>query len=157
MVVSLAITALAQLVRMSRWQFWLCAKEPLLWSLHGTFFFIPLGLILLALHYAGFDVTASQAIHSFTVGSIGGLILAMISRVSLGHTGRKLQTMPGMGFAFMLMILAGLLRSPLAAFQIMSPYISLGLSFTFFILAYVIFLWRYIPILTKRRIDGRPG
>ena len=152
-----AVGALFQLLRMARWQFWLCFKDPLLWSLHASYLFIPLGLLLLALHYAGFNVTASQAIHSFTVGTIGGLILAMISRVSLGHTGRKLQTLPAMGIAFFLMILAGLIRSPLSAFQILSPVLSLSLSFTFFILAYAIFLWRYIPILSKKRIDGRPG
>ncbi|MCP3675064.1 MAG: hypothetical protein GY829_11435, partial [Gammaproteobacteria bacterium] len=103
------------------------------------------------------DVTASQALHSFTVGTVGGLILAMISRVSLGHTGRKLQTLSSMRWAFVLMIIAGLIRSPLSAFQILSPAISLTLSFIFFIVAYAIFLWRYIPILSKRRIDGRPG
>jgi len=153
-----AITgALFQLFRLSRWQFWLCTKEPLLWSLHASYLFIPIGLILMALHHGDYNVTASQAIHSFTVGTIGGLILAMISRVSLGHTGRKLQTLSGMSFAFFLMIIAGLIRSPLSALDIVSPVVSLGLSFIFFILAYLIFLWRYIPILSKRRIDGRPG
>ena len=152
-----SIGFLFQLVRTLRWQTVLTFKEPLLWSLHFSYLFIPLGLALLALHYAGLDVTASQALHSFTVGTIGGLILAMISRVSLGHTGRKLQTLSAMRWAFALMIAAGLIRSPLSAFQILSPTISLTLSFTFFIVAYAIFLWRYIPILSKRRIDGRPG
>jgi len=81
----------------------------------------------------------------------------MISRVSLGHTGRKLETLSGMGIAFSLMILAALVRSPLAAFEILSPVLSLGLGFVFFIIAYCIYLWHYIPILMKRRIDGRPG
>jgi len=152
-----ATGALFQLVRTLRWQTQISFKEPLLWSLHLSYLFIPLGLLLLSLHYAGLDVTASQALHSFTVGTIGGLILAMISRVSLGHTGRKLQTLPGIQWAFILMILAGLVRSPLSAFQMLSPVMSLSLSFIFFILAYAIFLWRYIPILSKKRIDGRPG
>ena len=81
----------------------------------------------------------------------------MMARVSLGHTGRKLQTLRGMGIAFMLMILAGIFRSPLAAFDLLSPMMSLKLSFVFFILAYSIFLRRYIPILLQRRIDGRTG
>jgi len=158
LIISLTIVAsLFQLIRLARWQFWLCFKEPLLWSLHLTYLFIPVGLILLALHYSGLNVTASHALHSFTVGTIGGLILAMISRVSLGHTGRKLETLSGMGIAFSLMILAALVRSPLAAFEILSPVLSLGLGFVFFIIAYCIYLWHYIPILMKRRIDGRPG
>lgn len=158
LLIATSITAaLFQLVRFLRWQFWLCFREPLLWSLHGCYLFIPVGLLLLAWHYGGGEVTASQALHSFTVGAIGGLILAMISRVSLGHTGRQLKTLPGMGFAFFLMLLAALTRSPLAAFQILTPVMSLSLSFIFFMLAYGIFLWRYIPVLTKKRIDGRPG
>ena len=152
-----AFGALFQAIRMLRWKFWLCFKNPLLWSLHTSYIFIPLGLILLSLHYAGFAITVSQALHSFTVGGIGGLILAMIARVSLGHTGRKLETLSGMGFAFFLMLLAGLIRSPASALQLMSPLISLTVSFACFILAYCIFLWHYIPILFKKRIDGRPG
>jgi len=152
-----SLTALFQLLRMLRWQFWLCFKEPLLWSLHGSYFFIPIGLTLLALHHLGFNVTTSQALHSLTVGTIGGLILSMVSRVSLGHTGRKLETLTGMRIAFILMIIAGLIRSPLAAFDIMSPIMSLKVSFICFIVAYSIFLRRYIPILSTRRTDGKPG
>ncbi len=149
--------SLIQLIRLVRWKFWLCFKEPLLWSLHFTYIFIPLGLMMLALHFSGMNVTASHALHSFTVGTVGGLILAMISRVSLGHTGRKLETRRGMGIAFFMMILAGLARSPLGAFEILSPVASLGLGFFFFIIAYCIYLWHYFPMLIKRRIDGRPG
>ena len=158
MLITISATgALFQLIRTIRWQTLLTFKEPLLWSLHLSYLFIPLGLALLSLHYTGLEVTASQALHSFTGGTIGGLILAMISRVSLGHTGRKLQTLAAMRWAFALMIIAGLIRSPLSAFQILTPTISLTLSFIFYIVAYSIFLWRYIPVLSKRRIDGRPG
>jgi len=149
--------SLIQFIRLLRWKFWLCFKEPLLWSLHFTYIFIPLGLMMLGLHFSGMNVTASHALHSFTVGTVGGLILAMISRVSLGHTGRKLETRRGMGIAFFMMILAGLVRSPLGAFEILSPVASLGLGFLFFIIAYCIYLWHYFPMLIKRRIDGRPG
>jgi len=157
LVIIFSTAAFFQLIRFARWRFWLCFKNPLLWSLHASYLFIPLGLTLLALHFAGFNVSQSQALHSLTVGAIGGLILAMMARVSLGHTGRKLQTLRGMGIAFMLMILAGIFRSPLAAFDLLSPMMSLKLSFVFFILAYSIFLRRYIPILLQRRIDGRTG
>jgi len=149
--------AIFQLMRLTRWQFWLCFKVPLLWSLHFSYLFIPLGLLLLGLHHWGYEVTSSHALHSFTVGTIGGLILAMIARVSLGHTGRKLEALPGMSVAFFMMILAGLVRSPLSAFEILPPVVSLGLGFVFFIMAYCIYLWHYFPILVKRRIDGRPG
>ncbi len=152
-----ATTAILQLTRMLRWQFWLCTKEPLLWSLHLSYLFIPIGFILLTLHYSGFAVSASHALHSFTVGAIGGMILAMIARVSLGHTGRKLNTLGGMRIAFILMAVAALFRSLLSAFELVTPTIGLTVSFVCFITAYSIFLIRYIPILSNKRVDGRTG
>ena len=152
-----SIAAAFQLIRMLRWQFWLCFKNPMLWSLHASYIFLPMGLAMLALNAAGFPVTTSQALHGITVGTMGGLMLSMISRVSLGHTGRQLAALPGMQIAFVLMIIAAVFRSPINALQLISPSLSLAISFVCFILAYGIFVWVYFPILVKKRIDGRAG
>jgi uncharacterized protein involved in response to NO len=86
----LVFAALANAWRFLRWGFWHCWRVPLLWSMHLAYAFIPLGLLALALHHAGLFASGSAALHCFAVGTIGGMILAMISRVSLGHTGRLL-------------------------------------------------------------------
>jgi len=145
------ITAFLQFIRMLRWKFWVCFSEPLLWSLHLSYFFIPVGFLLLGLHFLGFGISPSQALHSFTVGAIGGVILAMISRVSLGHTGNTLRTLPGMKLAFSLMILAALFRSLISSTNYFSISTTLTISFVCFILAYGIFIWNYFSILTKPR------
>ena len=85
------IAAIANGWRFLRWNGQHCAKIPLLWSLHLSYAFIPLGLIVLALFAAGHTSSLSAAMHCFTAGAMGGMILAMISRVTLGHTGRPLQ------------------------------------------------------------------
>ena len=153
----LFIGVLAQLIRWFHWRIWVCGKVPLLWSLHLSYLFIPIGLTLLLLNSLGISVSESQALHSFTVGSIGGMVLAMIARVSLGHTGRMLETLPMMKWAFGLMIVAGLIRSPLLTLNFLSITWSLTISFALFIIAYLIFISKYFGILTSPRVDGRPG
>ena len=76
-----SFAAIANGWRFLRWNGEHCAKIPLLWSLHLSYAFIPLGFILLALYAAGYSASLSAALHCFTVGGIGGMILAMISRV----------------------------------------------------------------------------
>src|SRR5690606_7788222 len=87
--VLLILVALAQALRVARWRIQVTWKVPLLWSLHLAYWCVPLGLLLLALHYLGLPITFSTALHALTAGAIGGMILAMIARVSLGHSGRR--------------------------------------------------------------------
>jgi uncharacterized protein involved in response to NO len=101
-------------------------------------------------------VSHSQAVHTLGVGGMGLMILAMISRVSLGHTGRPLAVNAGMSIAFMSLFLAFLAR-------VFGIY--LGLVYSSVIIfaaclwlwAYGSFLLAYWPILSRPRADGRPG
>lgn len=129
-------------------------KQPLVWSLHLSYLFIPFGLCLLALHYWGFSITFSNALHALTSGAMSSLILAMISRVSLGHTGRKLAVGNLISLAFILMISAGIIRVMLNSH--LSQY-GLLLSGTLWSLSFLIFIVIYFPILSTPRADGRPG
>jgi uncharacterized protein involved in response to NO len=85
---------------------------------------------------------------------MGGLILAMIARVSLGHTGRPLQPPSGMTLAFVLLNLAAVCRVllvlvwPLAALWLAAVCWTVGLG---------LYLWRYGPMLCRPRVDGHPG
>jgi len=96
----------------------------------------------------------STALHALTVGAMGGLILSMISRVSLGHTGRPITAVPVIRLALGLVLLAALTRVGLV---ILAPSLSLWawwLSMAFWSLAYGIFLYRYTPILIAPRADS---
>ncbi len=142
--------------RLGHWQGWKTLQFPLLWSMHLSYLCIPLALLGLAL--AGDNPAAGKnVVHLLATGAIGGMILAMMSRVSLGHTGRPLEVPGYLALAFALIMLAAVIRSvlPLAA-----PGMTLlwwQVSALLWIVVFIIFLYRYLPILTRPRADGKPG
>ena len=92
-----------------------------------------------------------------TVGGIGGLILAMISRVSLGHTGRPLTPPKSMTIAYVLISLAALVRAvgPWAVPE--KTLLFIDISGGFWIIAFVIFIVGYGPMLINARKDLKEG
>ncbi len=143
--------------RCARWRIWVTWRVPLLWSLHFAYWFIPLGLVLFGLHYLGFGVSNSIALHALTAGAMGNMILAMIARVSLGHSGRALQPKAIMKVAFLLVLIAALVR---VLIYLAAPQFSihwLAISAVVWVIAYVIYVVVYLPVLTTPRPDGRPG
>ncbi len=152
-----SIAALANGWRASRWGFQYCKAEPLLWSLHMAYVFIPLGFILLALHSIGLMDNISAALHSITVGAIGGMILAMISRVTLGHTGRQLSPPALIKLAYIFIFLAAFIRVVISAWLPEFTHWSITIAAGLWVTAFSIYLYFYAPMLFKSRIDGRPG
>ena len=144
-------------LRFMRMGFWHCWRTPLLWSLHAAFAFIPIGLFFLTLTSLGLLNNTSAAIHCFSVGVIGGMILSMMSRVSLGHTGRPLIAPKIMSITFLLMQIAVLLRVIIPAWLPSYYSIAITASGIAWVVAYGIFIICYCPILLRARIDGRPG
>ncbi|MRI31473.1 NnrS family protein [Endozoicomonas sp. OPT23] len=150
------VSFVANLLRMVSWKGWKTTPVPLLWSLHVAYLFIVLGLLFMAMHYAGLAIEPTIMIHAMTVGGIGGLVLAMISRVSLGHTGRPLNAGMPIQFAFLMIVMAAVVR--LLPTFMPSLYNSLVLtSICLWSLAYGIFFIVYLPILSQPRVDGNPG
>ena len=160
------LAAVVHLMRLFRWRPWITYREPLLWSLHLAYLFIVLGFFLGAMRYAGltlelFGGFANQyatILHSFTLGGTGLLILAMMSRVSLGHTGRPLAVSIWITLGFLCLIAAYVSRVwlPLLLPGI-SHYLSYLLSIFLWLLGYGLFVMIYLPILSRPRADGRPG
>jgi uncharacterized protein involved in response to NO len=160
------VAALSHMLRLLSWRPWITAGQPLLWSLHAAYLFIVLGFALCALHFAGLTLAwfslfvphYATILHSFTLGGMGLLILAMMSRVALGHTGRELAVGPWMSFGFACLCAAYICRIWLPLLWPGSNhYASYLLSIVFWILGYGIFVTFYLPILCRPRIDGRPG
>ena len=146
-----------QTIRWLRWKPWITLTIPLLWSLHIAIKFIALGLILLGLSYLVDEIPSHHIWHLLTIGGMGGLILAMISRVSLGHTGRPLSPPKAMPFAFIFITLAALLRSIGPWLFTDKAELCIDISGSFWLLAFGIFLITYAPMLMSARQDGRPG
>ncbi|MCC2615053.1 NnrS family protein [Aestuariibacter halophilus] len=153
----LFLAAVAQFIRWFRWRPWVTINIPLLWSLHLAYSFVPVGLLLLGLSTVSAHVSQSAALHALNTGAIGGMILAMMARVSLGHTGRKLVVSKGIAVAFGAVLLAGLVRSILVAGA--PQFVSLWwqISGGLWCIGFALFVVRYWPILTRPRLDGRPG
>lgn len=139
--------------RLLRCRPWLTTHVPLVWILHLSLAYIPIGLTLLSIHYLINGVNISTALHSLTVGVISGMILAMMARVSLGHTGRKLQSKPIMIIAFIAVMFAGLIRSVLLAAVPSQAMLWWMLSGGLWIVAFGCFIFYYWNILLKPRID----
>lgn len=149
--------SLAHGIRTIRWRPQVTFKTPLVWSLHLAYWFIPISFLLFALHYIGVNISTSNALHGLTAGAMSSLILAMIARIALGHSGRPLAPHWIMKYAFAIIVLAGSIR-------LISPHIQTYFSFNLNVLsaalwamAFGIYIVVYTPILTSPRPDGRPG
>jgi uncharacterized protein involved in response to NO len=142
--------ATANAVRALRWKIWVTFKTPLVWSLHISYLCIAVGLFMFGLSEITSVVSHSQAIHAITVGAMGTMILSMISRVSLGHTGRNIVVGKIMTIALIAIILSFLIR-------VFGSYIIGNYSYVissavgFWVIAYGCFVMLYFPILTKPR------
>ncbi len=86
---ALLLAGVAHLWRLSRWAGWLTGAESLVWVLHVGYAFVPLGFLAMAANAAGW-ITPAAGQHVWMAGAIGLMTLAIMSRASLGHTGRAL-------------------------------------------------------------------
>ena len=150
-----AVTGLLALLRIALWRGWRVRDEPLLWILHLSLLWIPLGLWLLAGAQAGWWASTVW-IHAIGVGAMGGLILGVISRVVLGHTGRDLTLPRGMASAFVMIHLATIIRIG-SAMEWLPWQAGMYLSTLLWVLAFGLFVLRYSGMLVRPRVDGKPG
>jgi uncharacterized protein involved in response to NO len=148
------VLGLGHLLRLVRWHDRGLWRVPLLWSLHLAYAWLALACLGMALWHFGVSLNPSLAVHALTVGGMGGLILAMIARVSLGHTGRPLQLPRGMGVGFVLMNLACVCRVFLVGVW---PVVGLWMAGVCWCGGLGVYLWRYGPMLWRARVDGHPG
>lgn len=145
------LAALAQAVRCWGWRPGPTLGVPLLWILHVSHGWLIVGLLLIAAGHAG------AALHVLTVGTIAGLILGMITRTALGHTGRILKAGRIETACYLLLQLA-LLSRVLPQFLWPEAYMAgLHLSATLWALCFALYLWKYAPMLWHPRVDGQEG
>ena len=148
------VLGLGHLLRLVRWHDRGLWRVPLLWSLHLAYGWLALACLGMALWHLGVSLNPSLAVHALTVGGMGGLILAMVARVSLGHTGRPLLLPRGMGVGFVLMNLACVCRVFLVGGW---PVVGLWVACVCWSVGLGVYLWRYGPMLWRARVDGHPG
>lgn len=150
-----ATGALAHGARLIGWRGWQTWRNPLLLILHLGYAWLPLGYLLLTLHSAGLGIDYSAALHVFGVGAMGTMILAVMTRVTLGHTGRPLDVGGATVLLYGCILTAGLTRLAASVYPTAYPTL-LGISGLFWIAAFALFLAVYGPMLCQLRVDGKP-
>lgn len=151
------VVALLAVVRSSTWGARHSLGTPLLWILHVGHAFVPLGLALRAVAAFVPRVPSSAALHALTAGAIGCTTLGMMARVSLGHTGRALVPTRPVAASFGLVTAAALLRVAQPFFAGRAGTMALHTSGTLFAAAFLVFVVTHVAVLTRPRIDGKPG
>ena len=148
----LILAAALQLLRLSRWGGIRAVSDPLVLILHVGYAWIPIGLLLLGLSIAGFDVPRSAAVHALTAGAMTTMILAVMTRATLGHTARALRANGGTVALYACVTLAALLRV-VASLGLGSSLLLLEISGFAWIASLVLFIVIYGPMLWKPRLD----
>ncbi|MEO8311867.1 MAG: NnrS family protein [Caldimonas sp.] len=146
----------AHLGRWLRWHPWNTRKAPMVWVLHLAYLWVPIHLLLRALAESGI-VAASAATHALTVGAAGGLVIGMMTRTARGHTARPVCA-DGVDVAcYVLVAAAAAVRValPLAAPAQTLP--AVWASALLWSAGFALYAIRYWPVLTRPRLDGRPG
>ena len=145
------VAGIAVAVRLSRWRGRQTVREPLLLILHVGYSWLALGPLLLGLSGLTGILPATAALHALTVGAVGTMTLAVMTRASLGHTGRPLTAGPVTTAIYALITLAAVLRvlSPLAGDRI---ELALWLAGAAWSSAFGLFAVFYGRILTRPRV-----
>jgi uncharacterized protein involved in response to NO len=152
-----ALAALAHTWRLSGWRSFRTGAEPILWIMHLAYAWLPLGLALKAFAILGDAAWASRWQHALATGVIATMILAVMTRTALGHTGRPLVVPRAIAAAYLLLTFAALLRTFGVAWFPGHYLLTLTVSAIAWSACFGIFLVVYTPILWRPRVDGKPG
>ncbi len=149
------VAAALHAARQAGWAPFATRRRPILWILHLSHAWIPVGFVLLGLSALGLVIQAA-ALHAFAVGALSGTIMGMITRTALGHTGRPLIAGRAEIAAYVLVHCAAAAR--VAAALVLTAYMPLvELSGALWSAAFLVYAVTYAPRLARPRLDGKPG
>ena len=149
--VLLVVAGLLQAVRLARWSGLRAAHDPLVLVLHVGYAWVPAGLLLLGASMIGESLPRSAAIHGLTAGAMGTMILAVMTRSTLGHTGRELKANAQTVLIYALVTLGALLRVA-APLELMDYMVGMELAAIAWAGSFLVFLAVYGPILFRPRV-----
>jgi uncharacterized protein involved in response to NO len=150
------VAAAAHLARWWLWQPWRTLHTPIVWVLHAAYLWIPVHLALRAAAAVGL-VMPSLASHALMVGAAGGLIIGMMTRTARGHTARPLRADRADVACYGLVLGAAVVR---VLVPLLAPQAYIGavlLSSLLWSAGFALYAVRYWPVLTRSRLDGKPG
>lgn len=141
-------------VRLARWRGDATLGEPLLWVLHLGYGWLAFGFLLLGINGIAPILPETTALHALTVGAIGTMTLAVMTRATLGHTGRPLAAGTGTTAIYVLVTLAAILRllAPLGGSHYLHFLFVAGAAWSS---AFGLFLLLYVRPLALPRVKGK--
>jgi uncharacterized protein involved in response to NO len=153
--VLLIAAGLLQVIRLARWSGLRTWREPLVLILHIAYLWLPLGLLLLGASRFVWCIPRSSAVHALAAGAMASMTLAVMTRATLGHTGRELRADWATQAIYLLVTLGAVVR--FAAPMLPLDYIAMvALAGLLWGGAFLLYLLSYGPKLLGPRPDGRP-
>lgn len=151
------LAAVLLALQLGHWQGHRTLSMPIVWILHLAYAWLPLAFALKAAALAGLPVAAGAWLHAATAGAMASMIVGVMSRAALGHTGRPLIAPRPIVVAYLALAAAAVSRvfGPLLLPTAATSW--LQLAALLWCLAFLLYLVVYAPILCRARIDGRPG
>jgi uncharacterized protein involved in response to NO len=149
------LSGLANGARLLLWRGWAARKAPIVWILHLGYAWVVAGLLITACAALTGRVPIVLAYHAFGTGAVGTMIMAVMTRASLGHTGRPLVAPRLVVWAYWLVTIAAVLRvaGPALVPQHYAAFLTgAGVAW---IVAFALFVVVYAPILTTPRVHTR--
>ena len=142
---------IATLGRLSRWYGWVTWREPLVLILHLGYGWLGLSFLVLGGAVLGVGLPATEALHALTTGAAGVMTLAVMTRASLGHTGRRKHAGPLTVCIYLLVNLGAMVR--VFGPSVDSSPIILGFAAMCWSASYLLFALVYGPFLLRPNID----
>ena len=149
---ALAVAGVLGLVQVFAWKPWAVRRKPLLWILYVGYAALGIGLLVAAAQMMGWVVRAAWPTHVMAVAGFSVLIIGMVTRTALGHLGRPLQVDRTMVVSYVLVMAAAALRLT-ALLPTSFSFAALHAATAAWVLAFAIYLWRFLPMLIRPRAD----
>ncbi len=144
----------ANLLRLAGWRGWAVRHAPILWILHIAFLLLATGYLVYGSTLVLGVMSETSALHLLAAGAIGSMTLAMMTRASLGHSGRPLKVARPIAWAYLVLISSALVRTfGTLAFDYFPVMLVSG---ALWVGAFFLFVWIYAPILLMPRAPRHP-
>jgi len=147
---ALGLVAGIAIWQLASWQPAAVLSKPLLWVLYVGYGGIGIGLLLAAAQFSGLITRGAWSVHVIGIGGFSVLIIGMVTRTALGHTGRKLAVDWMMICSFVFVILAAVTRAAAVLPSDQSLWLLQG-SAIIWATAFASYLIRFTPILIRPR------
>jgi uncharacterized protein involved in response to NO len=140
-------------LRLAQWKGWRTKSEPLVLVLHLGCAWLPIGLIILGGAIVAEPALITSGLHALTVGAIGTMTLAIMTRATLGHTGRQLSASKATSALYIAITISALCRVCAAFYTDIHAELLIGAAAAW-ILAFTLFVAVYGPMHLRPRVGA---